>query len=208
VYRRPPRGTVALRSAPGTTETLRRSYAFKDHADFRVDGGTVSSDLVDRAGECEAPQGWLPVRVRGVRFAVPPRYVVEGSRATVRAWNRRDEPDRALLLQIDPSAATLRRHAARVLAAAEANGDRVVAESEETLEVVPAVRAVLERLDGGTSVTYLAVFRGLAWDLRVIVAPFGGPDAVVEFERIVATFRFDGRPSLRAPTAGGVGSSA
>jgi hypothetical protein len=168
----------------------------------------MSSDRVEHPDASVAPRGWLPVRVRGVRFAVPPGYVVEGSRGTVRAWNRRDEPDRALLLQIDSSAATLRRQASRVLAAAEANGDRVVAESDEMLDIVPAVRAVLERLDGGTSVAYVAIHHGLAWDLRVIVAPLGRHDAVVEFERIVATFRFDWRPALRAPATGGVGSGA
>jgi hypothetical protein len=171
-------------------------------------GGTVSSsNLVERPGAWPAPTGWLPVRVQGAGFAVPPGYVVEGSRATVRAWNRRDEPDRALLLQIDPSVATLRRHAARVLAAAEANGGSITAESPEFLDGVPAARAVLERLDGGTSVAYLTVHRGLALDIRIIVAACGSQDAVVEFERIVATFRFDPRP-VRAPAPRGAASGA
>jgi len=153
----------------------------------------VSSETVERQGSWDPPVGWLPVRVSGVGFALPPIWVVEGSRGTVRAWNRRRDPDRALLLQNDPTTSSLRRHAAIVLAAAEANGDRVVAESPETLDGVPAVRAVLERYDGGTTVSYVAVHHGLGWDLRVIVAPNGDDDAVVEFERIVATFRFDAR---------------
>ena len=168
----------------------------------------MSGDLVERTDAPAAPRGWPPVRVQGARFAVPPGYVVEGSRTTVRAWNRRHEPDRALLLQIDPSVATLRRHAARVLAEAEAAGDRVMAESPEFLDGVPAARVVLERPDGGTSVAYLTVHRGLEWDVRVIVAAHGSHDAVVEFERIAATFRFDPRPVRRAGAPIGAASGA
>ena len=159
----------------------------------------MSSELDDVRAPWHAPEGWLPVRVRGARFAVPVGYQLEGSRGCVRAWNRRTDPDRAVLLQIDPSSTTFRREAARVIAAAEANGGRLVAESAELLDVAPAVRAVFRRFDGGTSVAYVAVHHGLAWDVRVIVAPDGSDEAVVEFERIVATFRFDRRPAITAP---------
>jgi hypothetical protein len=146
------------------------------------------------------------VRVRGARFALPPGYHVEGSRGCIRAWNRRAHPDRALLIQIDPSSSTLRREGARVIAAAEANGDRVIADSYELLDVAPATRVVFRRHDGGTSVSYVSVHLALAWDLRMIVAVNGSDDAVMEFERIVATFRFDRRPAI--PTAEGLASGA
>jgi hypothetical protein len=151
----------------------------------------VTDELGERRTAWAPPQRWMPVRVTGARFAVPPAWIVEASPDSVRAWNRQQDPDRTFLLNADQTVAGARRQAARVIAAAEANGDRVVAESQEDLDGVPAVRVVFVRPDGGTTVAYVTVHRGRVWELRIVIAPDGENDAVVEFERIVATFRFD-----------------